>query len=242
MSINVSATFGEEQVKREGIGVIDAYILNASRTGTEYLYFANWNQNIKGFKLNATGDFLATTETYTGLPIKREEIKTNLQGEAPALSISVPNTDRNIESYIQNRSYLRGHDIYCITAFIKHLPSGSSAQHIGTDPDRFAIIKEKLYIDTVSTSDETAVSFSCKPKISIKNKVLPGRTYSRECEWASRGRYAGIECSPQNQINATMLNGSYPTCDGSLEQCEERRNKVRYGGFVSIPNKGIVIV
>lgn len=240
MSIDTSATFNTESVKREGIGIIDMYILNASQSGFEPLYFANWNQDVRGFQLNATEDFNATTEVYTGLPIKREEVKTNLQGEYPSLSISVPNTDRGIEAYIQNRRYLRGCDIYCLTAFIKHLPSGGSANHIGDTPDRFAVLKEKLYIDT-SSSDENVVSFTCKPKFSVRNKILPGRSFSRECAWASKGRYAGTECSPNNEINATRL-ASYPECDGTLDNCIERKNRSRFGGFPSIPSRGIVIV
>lgn len=236
MSVDVSATVGTEQVKKEGIGIVDLYILNASKTGTDYLYFANWNHDIRGFQLNATGDFSATTELYTGLPITREAIKTNLQGDASGVTISIPNTDRAIEAYIQNRKYLRGCDVYCLTSFIKHLPSGNSANHIGTSQDRFAILKEKLYIDSTN-SDENVVAFVCKPKLIIRSKILPGRTFSRECAWANKGRYAGTECD----VNATIV-ASYPSCDGTLFSCIERNNKARFGGFPSIPNRGIAII
>lgn len=240
MSIDVSATFSKEAVKFEGTGIISMYVLNASYSGWNPLYFVNWNHNVRGFRLNATGDFLATTEVYTGGNITREAIKSNLQGEVSGVNISIPNIDRSIESYIQNRKYLRGCDIYCITSFIKHLPSGDSANHIGNSPDRFAVLKEKLLIDT-AVSDENAVSFTCKPKLLIRKKILPGRTFDRECSWALKGRYAGTECSPSNQINATRL-ASYPTCDGSIDNCIERNNKSRYGGFLSIPNRGIAII
>jgi phage-related protein len=240
MSVDVSATFGKEAVKLEGIGIIDAYVLNASNSGFSPLYFVNWNHDVRGFKLNATGDLIATTTVYTGGKITREVIKTGLQGEASGISISIPNVDRGMETYIQNRKYLRGCDIYTLTSFIKHLPSGSSVNHIGTSPDRFAVIKEKLMIDT-ATSDENVVSFTCKPKLLIRNKALPGRTFSRECAWAMKGRYAETECSPTNQINATRL-ASYPECDGSLDNCTERKNRERFGGFPSVPQGYIAIV
>ena len=225
MSIDVSATFSKEAVKKEGISILDMYILNASTDGFDPIYFANWNQNIRGFQMNATGDLLATTELYTGLPIERESIKNNLSGEISDVSISIPNVDRSMESYIQDYDYLRGRDVYVLTAFTKHLPSGNSANHIGSVPDRFAIMKEKLYIDG-TVSNHEVVSFSCKPKFLIKNKVLPGRTFSRECSWD----YTSSECGI---TNATLL-ASYTTCDQTLEQCIERKNRSRFGGFVSI--------
>jgi len=243
MSIDINATFSKEAIKREGIGIIDMYILNASVNGFDPLYFANWNQNIRGFQMNATGDLLATTELYTGLPIERESVKSNLSGEISEVSISIPNVDRNMESYIQSYDYLRGRNVYCLTSFVKHLPSGNSANHIGSVPDRFAIMKEKLYVDGVR-SDAKVVTFSCKPKFLIKNKILPGRTFSRECSWS----YASSECGI---TNATLL-ASYPKCDGTLEQCIERKNRSRqcierknrsrFGGFVSVPQRGLVII
>ena len=234
MSQDVTATFLKESIKREGISIIDMYVLNASVSpGFDPLYFANYNQNVLGYQMNATGDLLSATEIYTGLPIKRESIKSGLSGEISAVSISIPNVDRSMESYIQNYDYLRGRDVHLLTTFTKHLPSGTQARHIGSVPDRFAVMKEKLYVDSVDSNAE-AVSFSCKPKFLIRNKVLPGRMYSRECSW----EYAGTECGI---TNATVL-ASYTTCDYSLEQCIERKNRSRYGGFLSIPERGIMIV
>ncbi len=233
MSIDINATFSKEAVKREGIGIIDMYILNASVDGFDPLYFANWNQDILGFQMDSDGNLLSATETYTGLPIERESIKSGLQGEISEVSISIPNVDRNIESYIQNYDYLRGRDIYTLTAFIKHLPSGTQAKQIGSIPDRFAIMKEKLYIDSTA-SDKEKVTFSCRPKFIIKGKTLPGRTFNRECGWD----YASSECGI---TNATLL-ASYPKCDGSLDNCIERKNRSRFGGFPSIPNRGITII
>lgn len=234
MSVDVSASFAKEQILREGTSIIDMYVLNASVSpGWDPLFFANYNQNILGFALNATGDLLEATAVFVGLPIKRESIKSGLSGEISEASISIPNVDRSMESYIQNYNYLRGRDVYILSAFTKHLPSGTQAIQIGSIPDRFAIMKEKLYIDSVN-SDAEVVSFSCKPKFLIKNKILPGRIFSRECQWT----YAETECGI---TNATLL-ASYPTCDQSLDKCIERKNRSRFGGFPGIPDRAITIV
>lgn len=112
-----------------------------------------------------------------------------------------------------------------------------SEKYIGNTPDKNAFLKEKMYIDNVM-SNEQAVVFNCKSKFNIKNVVLPKRAYYKECTWAIMGNYLGSECDPQDTINTA----SYPTCDGTLDNCRERHNSARFGGFPSIPRRGIVIV
>lgn len=238
MSYDVSATVSEQQVKLDGTRPINMFVLNASLSGWNPLYYADNNQDVFGFEMNASGNLVATDNiVYTGLPIQYDTIKNQTTGEISEVSISIPNTDRVIDGHIQDNNYLRGRDVYILTCFADHLPSGSTATHIGTSPDRFATIKEKMYVDAVTTNQDVA-TFSCKPKFVIKNIVLPGRTFSRECSWALKGRYLETECDPSSNISAT----TFPTCDGTLENCRARNNVARFGGFVSIPSRGITII
>ena len=62
MSIDVSATISTEQVKREGIGIIDMYVLNASSSGFDPLYFANWNQDVRDNINNGVRSGLLTSQ------------------------------------------------------------------------------------------------------------------------------------------------------------------------------------
>lgn len=237
MAYSLTATFSQEQAKPSGSEPIQMYVLNASKTGTNYLYYANYNQNIYGYQLDANGNLLATTQLYTGIPIQLDAVTSNTSGEISDVNISIPNTDRVVESYIQNQDYLRGKEVYLLTMYAKHLPSGTSSNHIGTSPDRHAVMKEKLYID-MPTSDEQVVTFTCRPKFTIKRAQVPSRTFARECDWAFKGRYVASECDPLASINTA----SFPTCDGSLDNCRARNNVKRYGGFPSIPRRGIVVV
>jgi len=237
MTYNVTATYTTEAAKREGAHPIDMYVVNASLSGWEPLYYANINQDIYGFTLNSTSNLTNTETLYSGLPISRSDIDTNVAGEIGEISVTVPNTDRVMESVIQGRQYLRGRDIHVISGFAKHLPSGVTANHIGTSPDRHAFMKEKMYIDSV-TSNEQVVVFTCRSKFNIKNVVLPKRSFYKECTWAIMGNYLGSECDPQDTINTA----SYPTCDGTLDNCRQRHNSGRFGGFPSIPRRGIVLV
>ena len=234
MPYTVTATFSGEQRKVETIQPITMYILNASQSGTNYLYYTNYNQDVYGYKMDSSGNLVATEQLYTGIPVNYDEIKTNISGETSEVSISVPNVDRVIESYIQSNNYLRGNEAYIVTTFTKFLPSGATAEHIGTSSDRNAIMKEKMYVDSTS-SDEEVVIFSCKPKFIIKNIVVPGRKFSRECPWT----YLGTDnCDPYASINSA----SFTTCDYTLEDCRERSNATYFGGFPSIPRRGIVIL
>ncbi len=236
-SINTNATFSQEQGKPSGAEPIYMYVLNASKTGINYLYYANYNQDVYGWRLDSNGNTTTATQLYTGLPIGLDSVKTEISGEISNINVSIPNTNRVVESFIQTQDYLRGKEIYILTAFAKHLPTGSSSRHIGTLPDKNAIMKEKLFVDS-TTSDDQAVTFSCKPKFTIKHVQIPGRTFARECSWALNGRYVASECDPLGSVNIA----SFATCDGSLDNCKQRHNVKRYGGFPSIPRKGITIV
>ena len=234
MTYTVTATFSGEQRKVEAVQPITMYVLNASQSGANYLYYTNYNQDVYGFLMNSSGNLVATEQLYTGIPVEYDEIKTSISGEIAEINISVPNVDRTIESYIQSNDYLRGNEVYIITTFAKFLPSGATAGYIGSSPDRSAIMKEKMYIDSTSSNREV-VSFMCKPKFIIKNIVVPGRKYSRECPWT----YLGTDsCDPNSSINSA----SFATCDYTLENCRERANATYFGGFPSIPRRGIIIL
>ena len=237
MAYDVTSSFSEEQIKLEGTFVTNLFVINASQSGWDPLYYWNGNQDIYGYQLTSSGTVTGTEESYTGLPINSDAMKSSVTGDIPGISISIPNTNRVIESVIQDNDYLRGREVYAITCFAKHLPSGVTAKHIGSSPDENALIKEKLYIDS-TTSNEEAVSFSCKPKFNIKNAVIPRRTFSKECAWNFTGSYLGSNCDPSSSIDSV----TYPTCDGTLKQCRERSNENRFGGFPSIPTKGFTIV
>jgi len=234
MPYNTTATLDEHLAQRiGGSALIEMYILNASLSGQDYLYYVNYNQDVYGYTLNADGDLTATEVLYTGFPISRDSVTSDTSGEVTELQVGIPNVDREMESIIQDKDYLRGCSINFVFAFASNLPSGSTTYHIGSVPDKNAVITEKLYIDTASSNQEV-VTFSCKPKFIIKNIVFPSRRYTVRCSW----EYLEDECDPYSTVNSA----SYPTCKKNLDSCRERDNSGRFGGFPAIPKKGVYIL
>jgi lambda family phage minor tail protein L len=231
MAYSVTATYQKEAVKLSGTFPVDMYAINATPTGDtpDYRYYINNNYNVYGFQLNATGEVTSSEQLYTGLPIKREPIQSNLEGEIAGLSITVPNTDRVVEALIQNYNYLRGCDVHILSFFAKHLPSGAGADYIGETADHNAGMKEKYYIDTVSANEE-AVTFTCKSKFNINKISIPGRKFTRECSWNFS---ATGDCS----ASATQT-ASWVTCNKTISDCRKRHNEARFGGYSSIPIQG----
>jgi lambda family phage minor tail protein L len=231
MSYTVTATFSDEQRKVEGTYPVTMYVINASQSGFDPLYYINHNINVYGYSVNSSGSLCATEALYIALSVERDAIKTDVQGEIPEVSISVPNVDRAVESVIQSQNYLRGRDVHIISMFAKHLPTGTGPNYIGASPDKNAHMKEKMFVDSV-TSDENVVTFMCKPKFILNNIVLPRRKYTRECSW----EYNSTECSVTGAVFS-----SYPTCGYTLASCIQRSNSSRFGGFPGLPNRGILL-
>jgi lambda family phage minor tail protein L len=235
MTYVITATFSSEQAKQESSFPLDMYVVNASLTGADYTYYVNLNHDVVGFQLDADGDLTNTEQVYTGLPIARGSFESGINGEIPSLTISVPNTDRAMEAVIQANDYLRGCAIHLITGFADYLPSGATYAHIGTTKDKNAWMKERLFVDGVSTNEE-AVTFNCKPKFTIKNVVIPRRKYARECQWLYGPASLASECRVAQSVYET-----YPTCNYTVASCQERVNATRFGGFPGIPRRGILI-
>lgn len=234
MPYDVIATFIEEQVKLEGTHPIEMYVLNASYSGTDFRYYVNNNQDVYGYVLNASGEVGATEQLYTGLPLTRDDVQTNTTAEIGELNVSLPNVDRIMESLIQNNNYLRGNEVIVVTTFAKFLPSGSAAEYIGVTPDYRSHVQEKYYIDSV-TSNETQVTFSCRSKFNIRKIILPSRKFTHECAWD----YNSVECSPQFSSDTSA---TYPTCNYTVENCRQRHNQERFGGWLGIPRDAIFMI
>jgi lambda family phage minor tail protein L len=208
------------------------FVVNASPSSVDYLYYVNNSQNVKGWQLDNDGDLTDTEQEYTGFPVTYNTIQNNTTGEISGVEVTIPNVNRSIESVIQDYNYLRGCEVYIIYGFADNLPSGSEDAHIGTNPDYRSFIKEKFYVDSC-TSNQDNVTFSCKSKFNIQNIVIPGRKYARECQWS----YLGSECNPLSTVAHTAT-----VCDKTLKDCKYHENEARFGGFPSVGDRTLRVL
>ncbi len=201
---------------------------------TNYQYYIKYLHDVYFFKMSAD-QLTSTNMLYTAANVRREEIKNSSDGST-SLKISIQNVDRVMEGFIQDRTYLRGCNLFVINAFREHFPSGGDYKYIGTNPDRLSHVIDRLKIDT-SSSDNNYVTFECRPKFMFRSVKLPRRMISStHCAWAEE--YGGEDCDPDGtNINYTL----YPTCDGTMEACRERGNIKRIGLFPGIPKQAIYI-
>lgn len=234
MPYDVTASFSKEQAKISGSYPLDMYVFNATYSGKEYYYFVNHDSNVVGYSLDSNGAVTSATTTYTAVPMKRGSQSTNTSGELTTIDITFPNTNRVIEDFIQDRDYLRGNEVHVITMFSRHLPTGLNEKYLGSDPDYRSNINETYYVDSVQ-SNESEITFNCKAKFDIKKVSLPRRRYSHECMWALNNTYLGSFCDPNLEVDSV----TYTTCDGTLEECRQRENSKRYGGFPGIMRNAI---
>jgi len=145
-SVEASVPFQYEIDKLTGAYPINLYIVNASLSGYDPMYYADINQDIYGYAMDANGNMTDVEVVYTGLPIQREALKSDIQGALPEIKISVPNTDRVMEAVIQNYNYLRGRDITCLTTFAPYLPCGHPG---GAEVDDETGVSELNMISTI---------------------------------------------------------------------------------------------
>jgi len=232
------ATFTVEGINEREITLLEAPTTQGTIEASlhNYLYFVKNDYNVIGWAMSA-GEAINQEQEYTAANIRREDLNFELEGtsKAATMRVSVANVDRIIEGFIQERTYLRGCNLYILTAFAKHFPSGIGYSYIGNAPDYLSNLVEKFVIDG-AMSNQDVVTFNCKFKFLFRNVSLPGRVMDRDfCSWAVK--YKGPECDPTNSIDE----GLYPTCDGTVDNCRKRGNSRRFGGFPGIPRTAIYV-
>jgi lambda family phage minor tail protein L len=203
---------------------------------TNYLYYVKAQHNIYGYKME-NSSIVNTNQLYTAINVVREDTLTDIQrvNKSATMKASIANVNRVPEILIQNRAYLRGCFLYIWLSYVKHLPSGGTYEYVGTTPDYLANMVDKFVIDNAMSNVNT-VSFDCRYKFHLKDIQLPRRKiHVNNCAWVEK--YKGAECDPDDNINDT----TYPTCDGSLSDCRERGNSLRFGGFPGVPKQGLYL-
>lgn len=151
---------------------------------------------------------------YSRFPITFDVISENNKGQIDAVTLTLCNVSRLIQSYLED------YDFRMKKVTIKTVWADQLA-------DTSAYIDDVFYIDSY-TADQDNVSFNLTSKFDVLQVELPLRRYSRNyCNW----RFKGTECG---------YAGPESTCNKTKQDCNDNKNNyARFGGFPSIKSSRI---
>jgi len=153
--------------------------------------------------------------TYLKFPITHEYVAENTNGEINSLKISISNISRQIQGYLETYD-IRGKKITVTMVWADKL----------NDPTTF--IQDTFFIDSYGANADTA-EFICAGKFDIMKLELPARKFWRNyCAWKFKSAQCGYA-------------GDETACNKTFQRCGVLGNRVRFGGFPSIPSRTIYV-
>lgn len=165
------------------------------------------NLNYAGYDVNLTFNGIE----YLAFPISHEAIPENSSGQIDEVKVKISNASRLAQSYLELYD-LRGKRVDIITVFSDKL----------SNPAYKAV--DTFYVDSY-TADQSVVEFSLSSKFDIMDVNIPQRKFMRNyCQW----KFKSTECG---------YTGSEASCNKTFGRCKELSNRVRFGGFPSIPQQ-----
>jgi lambda family phage minor tail protein L len=145
-------------------------------------------------------------ETYYAAPIQSGAITENMAQQVDQTTISIGSVDQAITAYLESVDGLRGCKITRRTIFVDLL----------NDPTSFT--DDIFWIASVALTNKAA-TFTLKSKLDLFDLELPLRRFYR---LTCQSRFKGVECA---------YAGSTTTCGHTLDECNTRLNRTRFGGF-----------
>jgi lambda family phage minor tail protein L len=152
---------------------------------------------------------------YRRFPVSFDGIGENNQGQINTVVLKVSNISREIQAYLELYDW-RGKRVDITLVWGNQL----------ADPD--AKMTDTLYIDSYAADEENA-EFTLSTKFDVLDFTLPGEKYLRNnCRW----KFKSTECG---------YAGAETTCNRTFIRCQVLGNRLRYGGFPSIPINRIYV-
>jgi lambda family phage minor tail protein L len=188
-------------------GSVWVALLEIQITPSDILYLCNNNENITW-----------NGQVWTALPFELGQIAENSKNEIPAVTVSVDNVTRDVESRIEAADGAAGIPVIIRVVNTNHLTAST--------PD----LQLDYQVKNV-TCDNKKVSFTLGGSQHVKRR-FPDRRYMKD--FCNCDRYGDIECGVSA---ATLI--AYPTCNRTLVDCRERGNSVRFKGEPGIPLGGL---
>jgi lambda family phage minor tail protein L len=199
-----------------------------------YLYEVEIDISMTIYLTSNTEDVEFDGNTYVKFPIASSGIiEESTNGRIPNAQIMVSAIDGTIQNFLEQYDGLRGNKVT-----IKMI-----ASDFLSDPTQ-AIVRQ-LYIDKPSLDDKVVV-FDLSSRLDILLYQTPKRSFLRSmCNLKYKGAGCWIESIPYSGVFSAP--GSFVdhnpgfNCPKTIQECELRGNKERFGGFPGIPRSRIYI-
>lgn len=154
------------------------------------------------------------SETWQAFEFDLDTVNEAGKGEIPAVVAKVSNVTGEIQQYIEAANGASGTPIII--------------RVINTKTGGAALLELSYILDRISY-DELVMSFHLTGANSLTRRIPRWRYLKNFCRFG--GNYGGIDCG----VSAATVT-SFPTCDGTYEQCLARSNSARFGGFRFMPD------
>lgn len=216
----ISQTFRDEKNKQENAPI---FLYEIEVDGATTLYYAEYDIPVV---------FGSPPHTYTPFPLGHEAISSNIQGEIDAVKVKLSNVSREIGAAIIQNNGLRGKKVTVKLVFADHLD------------DPTAYISDTFYIDG-SVITEGMAEFTLTSGLDLYDINIPGRIFERDyCQWEFKKEGCWLWSGSAWTAPSGFLHSDVQ-CDKTrkgIAGCSYHVNSLRFGGFPSIPTRGLFFV
>jgi lambda family phage minor tail protein L len=153
------------------------------------------------------------SQTWLAFPFEVDTVEETGKGEIPSVSVKVSNVTGEIMQYLEAEDGANG-----VNVVIRVINSDASANDTAE--------VELTFIVDRTEYDEALITFHLTGANCLTRRVPPRRYLKNFCGFV----YGSIRCGVPSSTVST-----YPTCNKSYADCEERGNDSRFGGFRWIP-------
>ena len=158
-------------------------------------------------------------QVYTPAPFRIGNIDSNIEGKVDALTLElssigkIPGQTTSVSEILHTYDGIRGAEVNVIKVFKGGLSDSNS------------YMRDVYYVDSCTLNQESA-NFTLTSKMEVQGVTLPLRKYRRDqCQW---------------QAGSTECGVSITSCKKTIASCHGYGNIARFGGFPSIPTRGVI--
>ena len=174
--------------------------------------------------VNNTEDITWNSQLWQQFPFEFTDISEGSKSEVSQWDIKISNTNRVIERYLHKyNQYLKlngveGNDITCIIRVVNSKDLANTT----------AILEHTALLQQPTTNSQWA-TFKLSAKNPYNKQFPPRKIFKNFCGWKFKSTQCGYL-------------GAGEFCDKTLTTCRSYSNSSRFGGFIGVVGRGLILV